>query len=454
MFLLDLPNELLLSVADTLRCENSINALARTNRQLYCLLDAFLHEYHIKTTNHSGLLWAAYHGLTNTLLKFLDLGANIQATNNKGATALHLASQNGHLLIVEMLIQSGTEIDAQTLLGVTPLHRAVRAGHEHITRVLLENGADIMKSLPTGPLPNILHVASYFGFTDIVQLLLDKGIGIEVKDKNLQTPLHYAVNFDEKHETWHGNITTVVFLLEKKAVKDSWDRSGQRPKDLAMRNPNSIIKLLLQSTTNSTLNEAILLDQAIQQKRRRKKEREEERTRKAHELAAERAAKLKAREAEKQAKEELLRKTKESAEYLTQGERARHDNIRRDEEQSIMRERWAKLRIAADDTRLRRDMDESRKQQSRIDELKPASTEHQKMQNTVRESWVNLRAEAEGQRQVASWKKRQSCSHSALDLLRWKGKGQCDICDVTFMKHLFRCADCGFVACRQCKTAS
>jgi hypothetical protein len=69
-------------------------------------------------------------------------------------------------------------------------------------------------------------------------------MGIQVKDGNLRTPLHYAVKFDEKNEIWHGNITTVAFL-EKKAIKDSWDKSGQRPKDLARRNPNSIIELLL-----------------------------------------------------------------------------------------------------------------------------------------------------------------------------------------------------------------
>ena len=110
----------------------------------------------------------------------------------------------------------------------------------------------------------------------------------------------------------------------------------------------------------------------------------------------------------------------------------------RDEKHSAIRERWARLRIAADDERLRREVDESRKQQSRIGEIKPASTEHQKMQDTVRESWAILRVEAEGQRQVATQKKRQPCSHSALGLLRWKGKGRCDICEVTFMKHLFR----------------
>jgi len=86
---------------------------------------------------------------------------------------------------VEALIQSGAEINAQTSQGVTPLHGAVRAGHEHITQVLVENGADFMKTLPTRARLTILHVASYFGFTDIVQLLLDKGIGIQVKDRNL-----------------------------------------------------------------------------------------------------------------------------------------------------------------------------------------------------------------------------------------------------------------------------
>jgi ankyrin repeat protein len=74
---------------------------------------------------------------------------------------------------------------------------------------LLENGADFIKPLLIRVRPNILHIASHFGFTDIVQLLLDKGIGIQVKDGNLETALHYVVKFDEENEIWHGNLTTV-----------------------------------------------------------------------------------------------------------------------------------------------------------------------------------------------------------------------------------------------------
>ncbi len=228
----------------------------------------YLYQYYIQTSNHSALPWAARHGLTNTVLKFLDLGVNIQATLGvKRATALYLASRNGYRLIVEASIQSGAEIDVQTSQGVTPLHGAVGAGHEHITRVLLENGADFMKLLLIRDRPTFLHIASHFGFTDIVQLILDKGIGIQVKDGNLETALHYVVKYDEENEIWHRNITIVNFLLEKKAVKDSWDKSGRRPKNFAKSNPNSIIELLLQGTTNTMLNDAILLDQAIEQQR-------------------------------------------------------------------------------------------------------------------------------------------------------------------------------------------
>jgi ankyrin repeat protein len=457
MSLLGLPNELLLSVASNLRCGSAINAFACTNFRLYCLLDEYLYQYYVQTSNHSALPWASSHGLTNTVLKFLHLGVNLQATlENKratGATALHLAARHGHLVIVEALIQSGADVNAQTYKGAIPLHGAVVGGHEHITRILIEKGADFMKPLPTPNRPTILHVASYFGFLDIVQLLLEKGMGIQVKDGDLQTPLHYAVKFDEKNEVWHDNITTVDFLLKKKAVKDSWDKSGQRPQDFAKRNPSSIIELLLQGTTHTTLDDAILLDQAIQEQRWRRKALEHERSRKIQELAAERAAKIKAREAEKEAKE-LLRKKQEYAQYQNRVEKNRLDDILRYEKQDAARESWAKARMAADNRQLHRGMENTRMQQNRTSELKPPSPASQQKQDAARDSWGELKARAEGRGHMLHETKRQPCSHSTLGLLKWKGKGRCDICEIIFAKHLFICADCGFTVCWKCNTAN
>lgn len=185
--------------------------------------------------------------------------------------------------------------------------------------------------------------------------------------------------------------------MEKKAIKGSWDKTGQRPKDLARRHPNSAIKLLLQGTTNTTLNDVILLDQAIQQRQRRKKELEEKRIRKIHELAAERAAKLMAREADQKAKE-LSRKTEESTVYQKQAEKKRLEDFSRYEKHCAVRESWAKARIAADSEQLRKEMEEIRKQQSRASGLKPASTTVQKKQDAARECWGKLKAEVEKRR--------------------------------------------------------
>lgn len=139
----------------------------------------------------------------------------------------------------------GANVNAQTSTGTTPLHGAVSGGFEGVTQALLENGADYMKTLPSGNRLAVLHIASSFGNTTIVQLLIEKGMGIEVGDRDLQTHLHCAIKFDEDNMVWYWNIETVAFLLEHRANKEAWDKLGQRPKDLTRGHPSTIVELLL-----------------------------------------------------------------------------------------------------------------------------------------------------------------------------------------------------------------
>jgi hypothetical protein len=69
-----------------------------------------------------------------------------------------------------------------------------------------------------------------------------------------------------------------------------------------------------------------------------------------------------AREADKKAKEELPRKMEESTVYLKQVENKRLDDISRYEKHYAIREGWAKTRIAVGSEKLRREMEETRKQ--------------------------------------------------------------------------------------------
>ena len=66
MTLLDLANELLLSVAACLDDLRNLNSFAQTNRRLYCLLNSMLYKYDSLEGQGLALNWAARHGLERT----------------------------------------------------------------------------------------------------------------------------------------------------------------------------------------------------------------------------------------------------------------------------------------------------------------------------------------------------------------------------------------------------
>lgn len=63
----------------------------------------------------------------------------------QGLTALHVASEHGHLPLVDFLLNNGSEIDAKTARGQgeAPLHYACRNGHLHIVKLLLVHNASV-----------------------------------------------------------------------------------------------------------------------------------------------------------------------------------------------------------------------------------------------------------------------------------------------------------------------
>jgi len=62
--------------------------------------------------------------------------------NNRGRTPLHLVSQRGQDQIAKLLIQHGAIINSVVGNGRTPLHYASNMGHLAVVTLLLENGAD------------------------------------------------------------------------------------------------------------------------------------------------------------------------------------------------------------------------------------------------------------------------------------------------------------------------
>lgn len=75
MSLLDLPNELFLSIATCLESQRDINALTQTGRRFYAVVNPYLYRYNARRFNGSAVLWAAGHG---TVHKALKAGVEVQ----------------------------------------------------------------------------------------------------------------------------------------------------------------------------------------------------------------------------------------------------------------------------------------------------------------------------------------------------------------------------------------
>ena len=74
--------------------------------------------------------------------KLLARGADVNAEDLDGDTALHGAAQTGNVEIMQVLLDKGANVNAQNNSGGTPLMWSAVYGHDDAARLLLSRGAD------------------------------------------------------------------------------------------------------------------------------------------------------------------------------------------------------------------------------------------------------------------------------------------------------------------------
>lgn len=178
----------------------------------------------LNASRSTPLIVAASAGHVPVISFLLEKGADVQAVNKWGRTALHYAVSGDHLKAVKLLIEKGADINGHKDSPYTPLHMAARNGSEEMVDLLLSKGADvnilsssgsplhsaafsgntniILKLLMSGADINAvltsfgwtpLHQAALSGWYDATEVLVEKGIKLNIVDKRGMTALHYAV---------------------------------------------------------------------------------------------------------------------------------------------------------------------------------------------------------------------------------------------------------------------
>jgi len=127
----------------------------------------------LKTTNgnFTPLMFAKYHP---DLVEFLiSKGADVDAKDGSGMTALMMAIPFQNNNIISLLILHSSDVNTKDLTGMTPLIRAAIAGNKDTIEKLISKGADIKAKDEHGK--SSLQYALEGDRTDIVDLLREHG---------------------------------------------------------------------------------------------------------------------------------------------------------------------------------------------------------------------------------------------------------------------------------------
>ena len=112
------------------------------------------------------LIAAAKKGDADMVEALLAKGANVNAKNEYGATALTFAADKGHLAVIKVLLQNKADVNIRdTFYKATPLDWAFMRKHVDVIKVLVEAGAS---GAEAG-----LRSAAAAGQRDVVQAILD-----------------------------------------------------------------------------------------------------------------------------------------------------------------------------------------------------------------------------------------------------------------------------------------
>ena len=166
--------------------------------------------------------------------------------------AAYIAASNGHVRIVQILLQHGVE-------GPPALMEAANAGDLKAVQLLLDCGVSV-DSVAGKWKENALHIASRNARLGLVQLLLERHADPNFRDSSSRSALHEVT----KSRSKRASFQIARLLLKYGAKLDSKDYRGSTPLIDAVENGHRMMVLLLLHKSASSSASSKRYDGAVQ----------------------------------------------------------------------------------------------------------------------------------------------------------------------------------------------
>lgn len=136
-------------------------------------------------------MWAASEGNDDIVQLLVEQGANINAQNFAGETALFIASTRGFDTIAHTLLENGANVHIANIDGATALHMAVANGNLSTSTLLVKYGAFVNSQDDNGDSP--LHYAVREENSRLVEMLVSHcNADVEIVNDDQETPMDLA----------------------------------------------------------------------------------------------------------------------------------------------------------------------------------------------------------------------------------------------------------------------
>ena len=178
------------------------------------------------------------NGTVQEIRSELLKGANPNAKNDNGVTALMLAAGNNfNSEVLSLLLKAGADVNAKNQWGGTALMEVVRFNPPVVVSILLKAGADVNAKNNSGG-TTLMAAAAKNKDPEVISLLLEAGANVNAKSMYDKTALIEAAS--------RNTPRVISLLLKAGADVNAKDKDGKTAIDIARAAGNTAVVAVME----------------------------------------------------------------------------------------------------------------------------------------------------------------------------------------------------------------